>query len=264
MKKLLVLMSLMLILLGSSANAFPLSGGNGKVNATVFGVIKGNAEGDEVPIYVDIGANVEHYKLVLVDDDDKFYNEKGVPGDRVTGPEKYLNGVGSCGSGWWTGWERGGFCRNIRSFVIPDKATIKRLRFEPVDDYPASWGLLKPEETTPFSINWEGIPEVSDGNVLIKFYGANKQASESKALWNFELKITNTGTLNLIVKPSDFIIVDQYNWKYPGEPAGRMDETQLLPGESMKFNLYVDYVSPLSRPVELRYGNLKMDISAWT
>ena len=264
-------MSLMLILLGSSANAFPLSGGNGKVNATVFGVIKGNAEGDEVPIYVDIGANVEHYKLVLVDDDDKFYNEKGVPGDRVTGPEKYLNGVGSCGYGWRTRWEYGGeSCRNIRSFIIPNKATIKRLRFEP--ENPNNW--LKPEDLVPFSINWEGIPEVSDGKVLIRFYGANKREGDEIAngaiktvSWNFELKITNNGTENKIVKPSDFTIQDQYGWQYPGEESllgGRTDETQLLPGESMKFDLDVIRVSPLSRPVELRYENLKMDISAWT
>jgi len=261
MKKLMVLISLMLIMLASSVSAFPLSGGNGKANATVFGIIRGEVEGDEVPIYVDIGANLEDYTLVLVDDDDKFYAEKS-SGDSATGGTN-IKGVCSCGFGWWTGWAKGGFCRNIRYFVIPNKATIKRLRFEPKNL--DRW--LKPEEATPFSINWEGIPEVSDGKVLIKFYGAQKQggAIGYPNAWNFELKITNNGTQNLIVKPSDFIIRDQYDWEYPGGKSSVYDEeTQLLPGESMKFNLDVMRVSPLSRPVELRYGDLKMDISAWT
>jgi len=261
MKKILIYMCLVFIFL-SSVDAFPLSGGNGKVNATVFGTIKGEIEGDIVPIYVDIGVNYEDYNLVLVDDDDKFYSEKPIE-------DGSINGVNSCGLGWWTGWgEDEGFCREVREFEIPSTATIKRLRVEPKD----SNGWLKPEEKAPFSINWEGIPEVSDGNVLIKFYGANKPQETSHApakrvSWVFELKITNNGTENKIVRPRDFIVRDQYGWQYPGGERGywgEMDETQLLPGESMKFDLNVINLSPLSRPVELRYENLTMDISAWT
>lgn len=237
---------LALLLVCAGASAFPLSGGDLKANATVYGVLKGATEDENAPIYVDIGSNLDYYTLVLVDDDDKFY----AANLRDSASGVHINGVPSHDAK-----------RKLWQFTIPAAATIKRLRLEPKDSFGSS-----SKDIAPFSIDWEGIPEVSDPNVTIKFYGAQKESSYFDTnRWVFGLKITNNGTQNLIVVPSDFVILDQYDWRYPGGSGAVVEkETQLIPGESMKFDLDMVKVSPLSRPVELRYGNLKMDISAWS
>jgi hypothetical protein len=240
--------ALALLLLCAGAHAFPLSGGDLKANATVYGVVEGDTEDDNAPIYVDIGSNLDYYTLVLVDDDDKFYTANYL--DDSASDAIYINGVPSHN-----------VKRKLWQFTIPATATIKRLRLEPKDSFDSSR-----KDIAPFSIDWEGIPEVSNNNVTIKFYGAQTKGGYfDRIAWVFGLKITNNGTQNLIVVPSDFVILDQYDWRYPGGNGAVVEkETQLIPGESMKFDLDVIKVSPLSRPVELRYGDLRMDISAWS
>jgi len=64
--------------------------------------------------------------------------------------------------------------------------------------------------------------------------------------------------------------VDQFGWKYDGkdhvdESGGRyVASGQLTPGESMRFDVALSGISGLSRPATLVYGNLSLDVSAWT
>lgn len=229
------------LLLASSAAAFPLSGGSDQAHAVVYGVVNGASDDENIDIYVDIGSNLDYYTPVLVDDDDEFYSAVASE-DSASGAIR-ISGVLSSANK-----------RKIWQYVIPRTAVIKRVRLEPQDE-----GLA------PFAIEWQGVPEVSDRNVSIKFYDAQKTDWYfGTNAWVFKLKITNNGTQNLMVHQGDFTIRDQYSWEYPGGDSVVAESgTQLIPGESMKFDLDVLKTSPLSRPVELQYGGLTMDISAW-
>jgi len=228
----------MLLFLASCANSYPLHGGNDVYNVTVFGTILQKATTEEQYLFVDIGASGKGSglgKISLVDEEDKFYD---------TDPRGY--GVGGTG-------------RSFVVFKVPENVAIKRLRFEPENGVGG-----------PFSIDWEGVPEIGDSNVNIKFYGLKRASGGlSNGLQNvelhFDLKFINNGSDNLKIHLKDFAVIDQFGWKYQGPMFNRDEQVvELLPGEAMRSTITFWDISSLSRPVFLNYKNLSMDISAWT
>jgi len=235
---------LVLVSLASCANAFPLTGGNGQINATVLGtfVVHG-AGGDE--LYIDILFPANYYEhlaypgVTLVDSEDRFYDMQDM--QRGIGMPEYRT-------------PRHAFV----SYNIPEKAEIKRIR-------------ITPKAGDPFSIEWTGVPEVKGPNIGMKFYGLTSkfppgsitEATDYTKSWGLDVKITNTGTQKQLIGNDQFEVVDQFGFHYGGKDLHQ--SVNLLPGESMRFTVVVDSVSMLSRPVYLMHllSNLTMDISAW-
>jgi hypothetical protein len=223
-------------LLASGASAFPLSGGNGQVNATVFGTFLTN-EGDSYTrgfTLVDLISTAPLVKVVLVDSEDKFYEP--------------MMGVDSVGA--YASW------RHIWAFDLPEKVDIKRVRIDP-------------KLGDPFSIDWKDVPEVSSGSMTMRFYGLSSSpglgggyGKDELNNWNVDVKITNNENGTITIDDGEFLVVDQFGFSY--ESSGT-ESVKLLSGESMRLPIKFELVSKLSRPVSLVYRpeNLTMDISAW-
>jgi len=236
--KLIGCIAAILMLLTSSVMAFPLSGGNDAANATVFAAMK---EGNTIVMDIAVGVSTlydspENVDLELVDDEDRRYSNSFV--------------------GDWVGGYKNGAARRIIKFDVPSGAAIKRLRVIPT--------FVKTAE--PFSIDWTGLPEISSDNATLKFYGVTKPSVKLNAfegwVWVFDVKISNTGNETLNVKSDEFQLVDQFGWKYDGYLDSNRDE-KILPGETLRYTVNVNGVSEFSRPVFLKFKDMKLDISAW-
>lgn len=227
---------ILIMLLAPSVQAFPLHGGNGVVNATVYGVMK-YEYGDG--IYVDISASdKDAYNVELVDNDNTTYSGNN-------GPYK------STLDGSPTETEYNGYIRDILLFKVPSDIIINHLR-------------LIPSQSEPFLINWTGMPEASYGNTTIKFYGATFEPNGMRWLqgnWNFDVNLINKANKTVEYNNSEFAMVDQFGWVYQGSRGDGLKK--ILPGESVRFNVQIPLVSEISRPVEILYKGIKLNISAW-
>jgi hypothetical protein len=240
----------MLVLMASLAGAFPLSGGNGQFNATVFGTYT-----EANIIVVDMMYDFRGYKIEgvqdhdflkvhLVDSDDKFYESS----------DKVGIGYGSRYSQLKDLLEDRK--RALFFFKVPsDKPIeIKRLRITPAES-----------RGSPFSIEWMGVPEVIGMPISMKFYSIERKSGDyySQMIWSADIKITNNDPVNQVISGLDFVLIDQFG--YPHASASDGEVVTLLPGESMRFNVRFPDVSKLSRPIYMQYApsNLTMDISAW-
>ena len=240
--------SMMLFLLIPAISAFPLTGGNGIENATVYGTYKqsrgtGDAillsEGQEIitldmaiPWYPNLR---DASKVILVDQDDIFHGISAL-GQLDTAEKR---------------WHL--------SFEIPKDTVIKYVRIDP----PTS---------NPFIIEWTGVPEAVGKNIATKFYGFSSEftANSGSGKWFFDVKVTNTNnSVTTINVNCDFVVIDQFGSTYHS-PCSKENPSSnyvvnLLPGESARFTVYFRAVSTLSRPVYLVYRpeDMRMDVSAW-
>jgi hypothetical protein len=241
-----VLLGFVLFALAISANAFPLTGGNGEVNATVVGTYKSVND----VVVLDIISS-DRIDVVLVDTDDKFYQVE---------PNYYTTDVGYVGN-------IPEFWRSLYAYDVPKDAEIKRVKITPFTG------------GDPFSIDWKGVPEVNGTPLSMKFYGLqsvfnlptkgeyyeryNAREEVSNNEWNADVKLTNTGNDVLEINTIDFAIIDQFEFYYLVEHT---ETEKLMPAESMRTTISFRGISKLSRPVYLVYkpSNLKMDISSWS
>ena len=267
----LCILVLVLFVLATGANAFPLTGGNGQVNATVLGMYTTNFSVTQPILILDVLCNDPLNEIALVDSDDKFY-QHGV-NDMLSFGELPDRGVAR---------------RHLIGFEgIPAQTEIK-------------WVRITPSVGDPFSIEWTGVPEIKGTPITVKFYGFKREsriyrdpntAIGSNAAnhlvasgilclggmqcelnkWIVDVKVTNTENNSLNFKNNQFDIVDQFGFAYQADAvfeANRGDDERiekLMPGESMRTSITFSEVSKLSRPVYLVYtpSNIKMDISAW-
>jgi hypothetical protein len=230
-----VIITLVIILM-HSAQAFPLYGGNGIVNATVYCIMK-YEYGDG--LYVDISASdVDVYEIELIDTDNNTYNGN-------SGPYR------STLHGFPTETEYKGSIRDMLLFDVPKEIIVKRLR-------------IVPSHSDPYYINWTSMPETADQNVTLRFYGATFEPNGMRwrqGNWNLDLNITNGANQTAEYNSSSFAMIDQFGWAYPGEEG---DALKKIPaGESMRFNVKVPFVSEVSIPMAILFRGMKMDISAW-
>jgi hypothetical protein len=222
------LLCLVLLSLASCASAFPLTGGNGQIEASVLGTMA-----NENGLGLDIIGDIQPGTVTLVDSEDKFYEAKEASA-KVSTVMPLLIDVPS---------------RNIYFVTVPANVEIKRIR-------------ISPDEGDPFSIEWAGVPEVSDSLVGMKFYGLQTdKISNFLKSRTLDVKVTNNGSQKLSLENTQIAVLDQYGYPYNGE----FKWLDLMPGEAARFNIMVNMVSELSRPVYLIYlpSNLTMDISAW-
>lgn len=266
LRKVLILLSLMLLMLSNITFvcAFPLTGGNGIVNATVYGVTERDTiNGDGIVYCIDMSADAggkdsrHYYSVGLVDSEDKAYGPSPSSGamanfnsvDAVHLTDLALNGYKF---------------RDTVQIAVPSGTIIKRLK-------------ITPDDSDPFSIDWEGIPEVSAQGVRLQFYkGQSEYTSDGKYTWTFDVKVTNLGD-ETITAPG-FSMSDESGWIYGGSSV----RDKLLPGEALRFDVKVKDVGAFSRPSKLIfnmeppatfanieeiqsmvYEDATMDIGAW-
>jgi|WetSurMetagenome_2_1015567.scaffolds.fasta_scaffold28465_2 hypothetical protein len=219
------------------AQAFPLHGGNGIVNATVYGIMK-YEYGDG--LYIDISAsNADRYDVELIDNDNNVYHGSDGP---------YRSDL----HGFPTEARYNGSIRDMLLFDVPDEVIIKRLR-------------IVPAESNPFYINWTGMPEIAGDNVTLRFYGAAFEPNGMRwrqGNWNLDLTFINLANQTVECNSSSFALMDQFGWVYSGEVGEQSRE--ILPGESLRFTVKVPFISELSSPTVILFRGLKLDISAWT
>lgn len=229
-----------LVLLPSAVTSFPLSGGNGQLNVTVFGVIWGSTpeNSNMTDVYVDVAVDTPfsqapvsclNYTAVLLDADGRSYQRA----DEICLGE-----------------------RKLLEFTVPKNDVIKQLRFgfEKETNISVAW-------TPMVLINWENPPESTANNFTMKFYGAKKSVIyyDGWRDWYFDVKLSNEGKERRFIALSDFFMQDQYGWDYT---SGNL-KCELLPGESMRFYIPVHYVSDISKPTMLKYGNMSIAVSGW-
>ncbi len=230
------LMFTLMVLLIPAAQAFPLHGGNGMAMATVYGVEKyeyGNG------LYVDISASdADTYEVEMIDIDNNTYG-----GDSSL----YRSAL----NGFPTETKHNGSVRDMLLFDVPKDVIIKRLK-------------ITPSNSTPFYINWTGTPVVRGKNTTLRFYGADFEPNGMRwrqGNWNLDVNVTNRVNRTVEYNSSDFALVDQFGWAYPGEKAGAIEE--IPAGGSLRFSIKVPFVSEISKPKEILFKGLEMDISAW-
>ena len=255
-----VFMGLVLLALSvlPMCSAFPLSGGNGVDNATVFGVSK--VEASDVMhsgayIYVDMCASGgDAYRIELIDSEDRAY----VSHDDF-------------GSGWNIGYpgsdspENNGSFRKTLVFETQKDTIIKRLKVTPR------------ASSDPFSIDWNGVPRISANGIAIEFYRGDRRAmfdepgyslpdpwtSDSRLYkWIFDIKLTNTNSATMAFSANDFTFKDGNNWVYRAVNDDR--EQKLLANESLRFPVTFVNVGEFSKPSKIIFENVSMDIGAWT
>jgi hypothetical protein len=230
-----VLIFTLIIIFMPSAHAFPLHGGNGLVNGTVYGVMK-YEYGDGA--YIDISASdTDVYNVELVDSDNKTYSGNGAP---------YRSTL----HGFPTETTYNGAVRDMLLFKVPKDAIIKGLR-------------IMPDHSGPFFINWTGVPEATGDNTTLKLYEATFEPNGMRwrqGNWNLEVNLTNNANHTAEYNDSDFAMLDQFGWIYQSE---KDNVKKILPGESLRFKVVIPLVSEIARPVAILYKSIKLNISTW-
>jgi len=222
----------------SLACSFPLTGGNGYLNATVFGVLWGSSFGDNnlTDVYIDIALDTPsiesqslcaNYTAELLGENNKSYQRT----------EEICLGK-----------------RKLLGFKVSRNDVIKQLTLE---------GMNISMDSKPIIIiSWDNPPEATADNLSLKFYDAkvSERYYDGWRDWYFDVELSNEGNKTQLVALRDFAMQDQYGWEYMSCNL----ICELLPNESMRFYIPIHFVSDLSRPTVLEYGDLSLDISGWT
>jgi len=226
---------LVLGLLVQLSTAFPLTGDNGVVSATVYGVSEGSGY-----LFVDMNVDQsDYYDIELIDSEDRVYE----PSDE--------NGFDS-----FSEVRHDGFIRDTVAFKVPASVEIKRIK-------------VTPKKSDPFMIEWNGVPESVGSGTRLRFYGATSALMTGGLFgdahlykWTFDVKLTNEGNNTRLYGTDNFSMRDTTGWAYHTNPP--YDERKLLPGESIRFPVTFKRVGEFSRPAVLMFGDLSMNIEAWT
>jgi hypothetical protein len=229
-----ILIPLALLILVTSAQAFPLETADGIVK--IYGMIptKDGFALDIFSPYEFQGREIaSDLKVDIVDSEDRFI--RADHSKDVSNP--------------------GYNDRALYFFKFDQPVTqIKRVRIE------------TPNQDV-YSISWSGVPEASTTNITIKLYGVKDNTREDaysglmSKQYNFEVKVTNKMAQGLLLSPKYFWLLDQFNYGY--QVTG--EEYKLLPNESVRYTLYSQTLSPLSRPKGLCFlpENFTIDLEGW-
>lgn len=236
--------ALVLMLIIGLAQGYPLHGGNGILNCTVFGAFKDPWTTDNldaskyVVLNVDLSllranaSNSTPFKADyrLTDGNDRiFQNSPDYTRELLAG-------------------------RSLIGFVVPRETIAKSLAVIP------SAGTYGGGQ---FSIPFSELANASNGKVNLVYYGVlgSGSASNRKTI-EFDVGLHNNGTSKLPLSAVNFSLVDQWGWRYKSRESDRYNG-QGFPSLSLEQNgtlrspLVFSSLSPLSRPVELIYDYSK-------
>ncbi len=229
-------LTLLVLLLGGAVQAYPLQGGNGAVNCTVFGTSKDTWSSGDSKIYflVDLSLNRVNASDIapvsaifrLTDGNDRVFNMS----------QDYSRDLGQG--------------RRLIAFLVPKETIAQILTVTPSHD--SSTG-------EPFSIRFPELLNISNKDVNLLYYGILRSAVNSnKKTVELDISLTNNGTDQISFDTGNFTLKDQWGWVYQSreyDSSGRkgISATTLRPNETIRSSLIFASLSPLSRPAELLY-----------
>lgn len=221
-----IALAFVLMLTLGCVQAYPLHGGNGAVNCTLFGVTKvpipgqnPNATVQECTLKVDVGLiGTRNATFELVDSKDK-----------VNGPDFSMSKTLQPG-------------RQLLAFVVPKDSLFKLFK-------------VSPSEGNPFAINWWNTPKKIRGDIILRYYGVvDTRMDPNEQSVAYDVKITNNGTSPLYISPENFTLLDQWGWEY--YTIDGFSPTYLEAQKSARVKVNFSSLSPLSKPSSLVYEYL--------
>ena len=235
-----VLLVLLLVIALGLVSGYPIHAGNGAVNCTVFGefkdpytIVEPNGE-RSIVLNVDVAlikansTSVSHAQAAysLVDGNDRTYSTRG-EFTRSLQPGRQLLG-----------------------FAVPAETIPKALIVDP-SGYPS--------EGNRFAINFGELANASNGNVTLLYYGVlnSKIDSNIKSI-DFDVGITNNGTVKMPISSKNFSLIDQWGWRYASLEHDSYSNNgfanrELEPNETSRIKVSFGSMSQLSRPSKLVY-----------
>jgi hypothetical protein len=237
-------LALFVVILPAIAQDYPVQVSNGVVNCTIFGSFKdpgftGTAYSDS-------------YSVLVVDSRLNRLNESEKEAIRVSysltdGNDRVYQASPQNIKELQPG-------RRLIGFVVPKETIAKSLTVDLSSDKNGG---------EQFSIRFPELVNASNENVILLYYGVLRSVVNSnRKTIELDVAITNNGTKKLLLEAGNFTLKDQWGWKYDSREYDDyikkgMSKTVLVQNETLRSNLIFNFVSPLSRPVELiyRYSN---------
>jgi hypothetical protein len=235
-----VLLVLLLVIALGLASGYPIHAGNGAVNCTVFGefkdpytIVEPNGE-RSIVLNVDVALIKANSTSVspaqaaysLVDGNDRTYSTRG-EFTRSLQPGRQLLG-----------------------FAVPAETIPKTLIVDP-SGYPS--------EGNRFAINFGELANATNGNVTLLYYGVlNSKIDSNLKSIDFDVGITNNGTVKMPISSKNFSLIDQWGWRYASlehysYSNNGFANRELEPNETARIKVSFGSMSPQSRPSKLFY-----------
>jgi len=216
----LFVLTLLLALALSTAQAVPLQGSDGKATVVLFGATRTPLQDENATqeiLKVDAGlVGAENATYELLDQNDKTYSP---------GLYKSLQQD-----------------RQLVYFLIPQDDLFKLVK-------------VTPYQGSPFDIKWWATPKGTNGDVVIRYYGITDwliNPDEQGIV--LQLRVANNGSQDLYVAPENFTLLDQWGWPY--HPTLGFDPEVVPSQQATQSRVKVGFtgVSLLSRPAALAYN----------
>ena len=218
----LIILAFLLALAFGTAQAYPLQGSDGTATVTLFGSIRTPLEESasmEI-LKVDIGLmGTENATYKLMDANNSVY-EPGLYKTLSSG-------------------------RQLVYFLIPKDDLFKLI-------------TATPQGGKSININWWARPKVSNGNLIIRYYGITdwltNQNEEGIIVQSIVVQVTaqNNGTQDLLFSPENFTLLDQWGWPY--NPTAGFDSEIIGPQKTTpRVLLGFTNISLFSKPAALVY-----------
>ncbi|HOV81175.1 MAG TPA: DUF4352 domain-containing protein [Methanothrix sp.] len=228
-------LALLVLLAAGASQAYPLYGGNGAVNCTVFGIFKDPSSGESKTILtVDLS-------LIRVN------ASNSVP---VAASFQLTDGndrVFDIAQAYCRDLDRE---RRLIAFLVPKETIARILTVSPSPGQSAG---------DQFSIRFPELLNISNENVTLLYYGMQRSiVNSNKKTVELDVSLTNNGSEKLSIDAGNFTLKDQWGWIYKSseyDSFGRkgLSAAVLQPNETVRSGLIFASLSPMSRPAELVY-----------
>lgn len=262
---------------------FPLVGGNGVTTATIYGIMTDVAyEKADHNVYVDLsvtdhthGSYWDKESLVqLVDSTNHVYDTyQGESGNfgAIDGYPRYNESV-----------------RGTLTFNIPTGTVIKEIKVTKDGSDPIYIELPNiyevPHTTFTHAGQMVNLPYIYNSTnqmasldgitiTLLKAQRTNQVDGQSYSgkeeyTWAFDMMLTNTRKTSTTFAPSDFSMLDATGWLYKCDymdmDYNPNNKIVIGPNQSQQFQVKIDNVGQFSRPAEIAFNGVSMDVGAWT
>ena len=218
----LIILAFLLALAFGTAQAYPLQGSDGTATVTLFGSIRTPLEESasmEI-LKVDIGLmGTENATYKLMDANNSVY-EPGLYKTLSSG-------------------------RQLVYFLIPKDDLFKLI-------------TATPQGGKSININWWARPKVSNGNLIIRYYGITDWLTNLNEagiiVQSIVVQVTaqNNGTQDLLFSPENFTLLDQWGWPY--SPTLGFDPEVVGPQKATgRLSVGFTPISLFSKPAALVY-----------
>ncbi|HNX39003.1 MAG TPA: hypothetical protein PKK11_00360 [Methanothrix sp.] len=227
-------LALFVILAAGISQAYPLQGGNGVVNCTVFGASKDPSGESKTVLTVDLSltrVNASNKAPIsalfrLTDGNDRVFDSA-------------MDGSRDLDMG-----------RRLVAFLVPKETIARILTVSPSQS---------PSAGEQFSIRFPELANISNENLTLLYYGMLRSVVNSnKKTVELDVSLTNNGTKKLSLDAGNFTLKDQWGWVYQSREYDNygkkgLSAAVLQPNQTLRSSLIFASLSPLSRPAELVY-----------